>query len=154
MELKNLENEKRKLLEKLHYLKSKVKNYKNLLNRSECPCCEQKIDYKIFETKIPDLESNIFNIDKRLDEIIPILRKMYHKIACENEKKHKERRKQIEEYLKINRNKLNKAIRDYNKGLDPYLPEIPEKEKELWNDAMEHHLDNRNLDENEELCFN
>jgi len=145
--------EKDELVGKYRYLKKKIDNYNNLLNRSKCPCCEQKIDYKIYEIKIPKLELELQNIDARLDKLIPIITEENIKKALEEQNKRKKHRIKIDEYIKKNRNILNKAIRDYNKGVKKYLPNVLNEEKSMWNEAMEFHLDNRDMEENDELYF-
>jgi len=146
-------NEKDELVDKYKYLKNKIDNYKNLINRSKCPCCEQEIDYKIYEIKIPELELELQDIDKRLDKLIPIVTEENIKKALEEQNKRKKHKIKIDEYIKKNRNILNKAIRDYNKGIKNYLPNVLNEEKPIWNEAMEFNLDNRNMEENEELYF-
>lgn len=148
-----IRKEHKKLVDEFNYLKNKLNKYKNLDHRSECPCCDQKIDYKFYQLKIPDIESKLKFIDKRLNETIPLLINLDRKCGEENDRRRKEHGLKITKYIKENKNVLNKAIRDYNNGLETYLPLIPNGEKQIWNEAIEKHLDNRNIDENEELYF-
>ena len=57
------------------------------------------------------------------------------------EQEKKEWNKKLEEYLIKNRNKLNKAIRDLELPNDI----TDNEEKNLWNDAIEKQIDNRNI---------
>ena len=151
--MEELQQELNKLNERYNYLKKKLANYRELQYRSECPYCNQPTDRDYFLSKIPGMESEMQKIEARRVEIIPIVRKMDNEKAREIEERWKKERKQVEDYITLNKNKLNKAIREYNKGAENYLPTIPDAEKPIWNEAMEIHLDNRNMDENEELCF-
>lgn len=148
-----MKNTKIELVEKYQYLKKKIKNYGTLIHRSKCPCCEQKIDYKIYEVEIPKLVLELQNIDKKLDELIPIVTEENIKKVLENQNKRSKHKIKIDKYIRKNRSILNKAIRDYNKGIGNYLPNIPNEVKLIWNEAMEIHLDNRYMEENEELYF-
>lgn len=148
-----IKKEKEELVHEYRYSRRKLDNYMDLVHRSECPHCEQKIDYKFYESKIPKIELKLQGINKRFDEIIPIIIKMDKEEALANQKKYKEHKKRIDEYIKQNINKLNKCIKDYNKGIENYLPYIQDREKSTWNEAMEWYLDNRNMEENEELYF-
>ena len=151
--LKKLRKEKEILIDKRNYYNNKLNNYKDLENRSKCPCCEQKINLEYFKKEIPIIEKKLTRIKEELDPIIKKIIQLnitIQKINSEEQKKHK---KQIIDYIQQNKNKLNKCIRDYNKGIENYLPNIIESEKKIWNKAMEYHIDSRNIIENDELYF-
>jgi hypothetical protein len=150
----NIYEERDQLVEKRNYLQDKLKNYKDLKNRTVCPCCEREINWKAYQALIPSIEYKLQEIEKRFDIIIPEIIKLTREKARIREINQKEKQKIVQDYLQKNRNILNKSIRDYNKGVDDYLPKIiDKKEQQLWNKAMELQLDNRNMNENDELYF-
>ena len=153
IEIKELYKKRNELLDKRSYYREKLKNYKMLQDRSECPCCEQKTNREYFKNKIPKTKEKFQELLNEIKIIIPKIQKLEKIVRKDNENKNKEHRKQINNYIQQNRNKLNKCIREYYKGIENYLPNISKAEKELWNEAMEHHLDNKNIDENTELYF-
>lgn len=152
--MEKIYQEKNQLVEKLNYLKVTLREYKNLEHRSNCPYCGQKIEWKYFSGEIPKIQEEIESIDNRLNEIFPIIRKLDHEKSIAYDKRVKEQNERVELYLKQNRSKLNKAIREYDNGVEVYMPNISNNtEKELWNEAMVYQLDKRGLDDNDELCF-
>ena len=148
-----LQQELNKLNERYSYLNKKLKHYKALQYRSMCPYCNQETDRDYFLSKIPGIESEMQKIDAKWEEMMPIVLEREKEQARIKEKDYREKQARIADYLTLNKNKLNKAIREYNKGAENYLPNIPDTEKPMWNEAMEIHLDNRNMDENDELCY-
>ncbi len=154
---KRLDKKHEEILEKLNYLRYKFKNYSVLVDRAYCPQCEQVIDPKFFKQKTEGLKEKIDFLCAWID-----YNRNYHKL-CQirkpimeyNEDLEKMEKKRINGYLEKKRNRINKTIRDYNNGADEYLPDgiITIEEKKLWNTAMNLQLDNRNMDENEELLF-
>ena len=152
-EIKELYKQRNELFSKRKYYQEKLKNYKDLQDRSECPCCEQKVNREYFKNKIPKTEAKFQEVLNRIEPIILKIQKLQKIIRIDTENKNKEHRKQINEYIQKNRNILNKCIRDDNKNIKNYLPNIIEAEKETWNEAMEKHLDKKGLDNNDELCF-
>ena len=139
------------LIDKLGYFRSELKDCKNLTHRSECPLCRQKIDWKYFENKIPELERKIKIIEAWINQNYNYNRRcrIGRPIAELEYKQNKERKEQIELYLENNRNKLNKAIRTLELPMDITTND----EKEIWNDAIELQLDKRGMDEIDELEF-
>lgn len=152
-ELEKLTKERNSLWDYRDGLTKKIKNYKDLQDRSECPYCHQKTNKEHYRNEVPALLERLEEYLARLDKLYPKIKLLEKPIADENYRRMKEKQGKVQDYLKNNRNKLNKAIRDYNNGKEHYLPSIPAAEKELWNSAMEFQLDNRGLDENEELCY-
>lgn len=155
--LKRLDKKHKKILEKLNYLRYKFKNYSALVDRVCCPQCEQIINPIFFKQKIDKLKEKIDFLCAWID-----YNRNYHKLCRirkpimeHNEELEKMKKKRINGYLENKRNRINKTIRDYNNGVDEYLPKniITIEEKELWNAAMNLQLDNKNVDENEELLF-
>ena len=139
--------------ERRDYLRHQIETYRRLEHRSACPCCDQKIDWEEYNLKIPDLEEKLKMVLDELELLYPKIKELM-KIEIEAKQlQQKIKTQQIEKYLQQNRNKLNKAIRDYHKGVKNYLPSIPNSEKKTWNDAMELQLDKRGLDDNDELLF-
>lgn len=154
---KRLYKKHKKILEELNYLRYKFKNYSNLVDRVHCPHCEQTINPIFFKQKADKLKEKIDFLYAWID-----YNRNYHKlcrirkpIVEYNEELEKMEKIRINDYLENNRNRINKAIRDYNNGVNEYLPDciITIEEKELWNTAMNLQLDKRNMDENEELLF-
>jgi len=149
--LKRLHTKYDDLIDKLDYFRSELKDFKNLTHRCECPLCKQKIESKYFEEQIPELERKIeiietwigynYNYSKRFRIEKPITEM--------RERKQRERKQQVEGYLKENRNLINKAIRTFELPND--ITTI--KEKELWNKALQLQLDKRGMDENDDFEF-
>lgn len=152
-EIRELYKERNELFRKRSYYKKKLENYKNLQDRSECPCCEQKTNREYFKNEIPIIEEILQKLLNNIETIVLKTLELEKPIRIDNENKIEEHKKQINIYIHKNKNIMNKTIRDYNKGIENHLPNIIESEKELWNEAMEHHLDNKNMVENDELYF-
>ena len=153
MDKNKIEVERDILCETRDYLIRKLKNYKKLQFRSQCTCCEQTTDREFFKNKIPDIESELKEIIEKLESLLPELHKNWIEKGIKQYMEGKERIKRLNDYITLNKNTLNKVIRDYNKGVEDYMPSIPDTEKSMWNEAMETHLANKNLDDNDELCF-
>lgn len=153
IEVKELYKKRNELFNKRSYYQEKLDNYEDLQNRSECPYCEQKTNREYFKNKIPEIEENLREILNEIEILIPKIRGLEQIVRVDNEIKNKEYRKRVVNYITQNRNRINKVIRDYNKGVEIYLPNIPDTEKKIWNEAMEYHLDSKNIDENDELYF-
>lgn len=153
IEIEELYKKRNILLDKRSYYREKLKNYKTLQYRSKCPCCEQKTSRDYFKNKIPKTEKKFQELLNEINIIVPKIKELEKIVKIYTENKNKEHRKQVSDYIQKNKNKLNKCIRDYNNGLEQYLPNIPINEKKIWNEAMEYHLDSKNVCENDELCF-
>lgn len=148
--MERLKKKYNELSEKLRYLRDRLKHCEELTHRSECHCCRQKIDPKFYEKQIPELKFKI-------EIIYAWISQNYDRFKLARiqkpilEKKNEERKKwetKINNYLKANRNLLNKAIRTFE------LPKITDiEEKKLWNEAIQLQLDNRGMDEDEDLEF-
>jgi len=155
--LKRLNKKHKEILEKLNYLRQKFKNYSDLVDRNCCPQCEQVINPTFFKQKADKLKEKVdflcawIDYNRNYNKLCSI-RKPIVENNKELEAMEKER---INGYLENKRNRINKTIRDYNNGVDEYLPNniITIEEKKLWNAAMNLQLDNRNMEENEELLF-
>lgn len=152
-EIEELYKKRNELLDKRSYYREKLKNYKDLQYRSECPCCEQKTNREYFKRKIPTIEKKSEEVKEELDPIVKKIIQLNKIVVKAKDEEHKKHRKETDDYIKQNRNQLNKAIRNYNKGIEIYLPNISDIEKKIWNKAMEYHLDSKNIDENDELYF-
>ena len=154
-ELKQLEKERNLLQDKRTYLERKVKHYNNLFNRSTCPTCYQKIDWNFFKEDLPNVQGKLDKVNTKLEVLYPKIKALMYPIWEARDKFNKERNVLRKGYLLKNKNRLNRSIREYNKGLEVYMPAITDKaEQELWNWAMECQLANRDLDDtNEELMF-
>lgn len=151
--MNEIEKELNDLNDRYLYLERKLDNYEQLMHREKCPCCNQEIDCSFYEKEIPRIKSKLLKIANQRDLLIPRVIEIEKEEARKYHEEQQEKKNRVNEYIQRNRNKLNKAIRDYNNGIDNYLPSIPDSEKETWNEAMEWHLDNRNMDDNDELCF-
>lgn len=152
-ELTELRRQRNILWEKRDFLRYRLKSYKDLQNRSECPYCGQKTKRKYYKDEIPNIMVKTEEVMDKLEETYPKIIELEKPLVEKRDKERKERGEKIQGYLKINRNILNKAIRDYDKGVEKYLPDIPDCDKEIWNSAMERQLDNKGFDDNEELMY-
>ena len=141
------------LNDQYHRLRRQIEDYDELSCREACPCCRQEVDRNYYKKQIPEIKEEMERIDKERKAIIPAYWEEKKQRGIKYDLEQKERWNRIKDYITKNRNKMNKAIRDYDKGVDNYLPDLSEAEKKQWNEAIEWHLDNRGLDDNEELCF-
>jgi len=128
-------------------LKDLRKKAVKLQNRSTCPLCNEKLSFFIYDKEIKNLDLLINKyFEKYRQDKIDFREKM--KPIWENKAREQQDYKiKVEKYRIENKNKLNKCIRTL------ILPNIPEIEKQLWNDAIEIQFDKRNLDELEDCYF-
>lgn len=148
--MKRLNSTYEKTINLLRYYRIILKDCKDLDHRSNCPLCKQKIDYNFYTKQIPELERKIKILEAWIDQNYSYSKtcKIAHPIIELEEIKRKEHQITVESYLKENRNALNKTIRTFE------LPEINDlEEKKLWNEAIEIQLDNKGMDESDELQF-
>lgn len=149
--LKRITNKQKRFQEKRQYLRNKIESCKDNINRWDCPHCGH-----VFTKE--ESEKNIKNITKYTKQLeilevwfdfnIPLKIRLAKPIQEVKERKQKEWDKKVQEYFKVNRNKLNKAIRELE------LPTIEtDEEKKLWNDAILLQFDKRGEFENEEVIF-
>jgi len=141
--LKFLKNEDLKT--QIEYLRDAKKKLEDLSSRSICPYCQQRFpkDQANRELKIitDELDITIENYKLNVGNLFRTSRKK----TVEDFK----RRKKIEEYLLKMKPIMRKSIKDWRAGKNPYLPGIPEKDKKLWNDAMDRLIGNSEQYSNE-----
>ncbi len=148
--LKRLYSTYTDLIDKLSYFRAELKSREKLNHRKECPLCRQKIDSQIHMKQVPVLKMKIEIIEAWIDQNYNYAKrcKIGMPIAILNERRIKEEKRKVEAYLKQNRNVINRTIRTFE------LPEIKEiEEKKLWNEAIELQLDNKDMDESDDLLF-
>lgn len=154
-QIKEIEQYSRTTREKLVRYNCLMKDLKKLIDRDTCPCCNQKLTYDVNDDVLNDLKSIIDKIWIKRELEIKKEKTILAKKQEEEDKINKILKAKINDYLKNNRNRLNKAIRDYyNPKISQYLPIINSiDEKQLWNAAMEIQLDRRDIEENYDLYF-
>ena len=148
--LKRLHTTYDDMIDKFKYFQAELKDHERLSHRKECPLCRQKIDSEIYMKQIPELKRNIEIIEAWIVQNYNYFKlgKIRRHISILEVKRIKEEKREVEAYLKKNRNVINKTIRTFE------LPEIKEiEEKKLWNEAIELQLDNKGMPENDDLLF-
>ena len=154
--LQGLRKEQSLMASEYQLYKARLKDYKNLQFRSTCPCCQQDTNREYYRDLIPITEDRIVVLDEKLHSIYTKIQTLQKPISEERYKFEKEREVLCKAYLLKNRNRINKTIRDYNNGVENYMPYICfTDEKKLWNNAMEIQLANKpDMDDtNDELMF-
>jgi len=112
-----------------------------LQDRLYCSFCEQKVDSDFYKAQIPEWRDKKDFLESWIDFNFYLEKKLRRPLNKIKEQEKKEWNKKVEEYRIKNRNKLNRAIRDFELPGDI----IETEEKKLWNDAIERQLDNRNI---------
>jgi len=148
--IKEINKKWHNIIEKRDYLKNKIKHSIDLENRSECPYCYQKINWKEFEKAIPELKEELRRFEKDLEEILPKKRELELELGRIWEKRRKNENKSIEEYIKQNKVMMDNVIKNYRKGVVDFLPKINNDEKELWNKAIEKYYTDKYEDGDED----
>jgi len=136
-ENKEINKKYHNILDERDYFKDKLKKYKNLEHRSNCPCCDQEINWNDYKTKIMEHTKKLETYEKKLDDIIILKRETDKKLGDMFERINKLKQKTIDEFIIANKKILNKLIKDYMNGFKIELPEIPDDAKSIWNMAIE-----------------
>jgi len=147
------EKEFKQILDKRDYLIYKIERFGDLIHRSECPCCENKIDFE------KDYKPRIELYKKELEEISPIIDKeVNQRIVKSREKNNKEQverhifETKAEKFYEQHKTDFNTAIKQAKKLDVVILPKFNKEEKKLWNCAMEYiALDKPSLEDLEDF---
>jgi L-rhamnose mutarotase len=141
--------------EKLDIVRRMVRDLDKLLNRSSCPLCKQEIDkleisraYETFKAMLEPLTTQLLEEKKEYNQRM--------KPVWEVEKKRsRELEKRGIEYYNLHKKEIDSLIRNYFKIDEISLPSLDERDKKVWNVAVNHAILSKNKDdaEYEELFF-
>lgn len=152
--LELLRKERDSLFERIAYLKYKIKHFSELEHRSECPCCESKINFELqFKPRLESLKEELMQLDQQVDNLTIQIKPLETQERELQQKIKKEFDKQVQEFYNKNKPLFNKTTKQAHNNLPITLPSnLSQEEKSLWNRAMDfYHLDRPSMEDLEDL---